>query len=333
MTTLTIAEIGVNHNGELGHAEELVIQAANSGADFVKFQTFKSERVVTESSKKAFYQTKDGPDNESQFDLLKRLELSPNDFRHLSQFAKQAGIDFLSTGFDIQDVSFICELNVPYLKVPSGEITNKPLLDYIGNLGKPVILSTGMSAIDEVESAVNCLCQAGLDRTDLTILHCNSAYPTPYQDVNLKAMLTMGETFGTKFGYSDHTPGVEVPIAAVALGATIIEKHFTLDRNLPGPDQNTSLEPTEFSNMVHSIRNIEAALGNGEKFVSESELENRDVVRRSIVAARSIDMGERLTSSNLTVKRPGKGLSPMAWDSIVGQVSKHCYQKDDFIKP
>lgn len=330
--TIIIAEAGVNHNGSLKTAKELIDVAATAGADYIKFQTFKADNIVKKDSAKAEYQMKNDPGAETQYQMLKRLELSLDDHIELIEHSKVKGICFLSTGFDIESIEMLMGLGIELIKIPSGEISNVPLLRFIGAKNKEVILSTGMSTLDEIKQALYYLESSGQERGKISVLHCNTEYPTPYSDVNLKAMLTIGEQLGLPVGYSDHTMGIEVPIAAVAIGAKIVEKHFTLDRNLPGPDQSTSLEPSELVAMIKSIRNIEDALGSGEKLPSASELKNLQIVRKSIVASQIIKKGEFFTNDNLTVKRPGNGISPFKWDDLIGTIAKHDYNKDDLIE-
>jgi N,N'-diacetyllegionaminate synthase len=329
--TLIIAEAGVNHNGSYEVAEKLVEEAANAGADIVKFQTFKACNLVTKSASKAAYQLKQTEFSETQHEMLKGLELSEDMHHALKQKCKSLNIRFASTGFDIGSVDFLVNFGVEFLKIPSGEITNLPYLRHVGQKRLPVIVSTGMSTLEEVKSAVKILVNSGTDEKLITLLHCNTEYPTPMIDVNLKAMLTLREVLGINIGYSDHTLGIEVPIAAVALGATIIEKHFTLDRSLEGPDHAASLEPQELKQMVASIRNIEVAMGDGVKKPSDSELKNIQIARKSIVAMTAISKGEVFTSDNLTVKRPGNGISPMEWDNLIGSKSNRDYQPDELI--
>jgi N,N'-diacetyllegionaminate synthase len=329
--TLIIAEAGVNHNGSYQIAEKLVEEAANAGADIVKFQTFKACNLVTKSASKAAYQLKQTEFSETQHEMLKGLELSEDMHHALKQKCKSLNIRFASTGFDIRSVDFLVNFGVDFLKIPSGEITNLPYLRHIGQKRLPVIVSTGMSTLEEVKSAVKILVNSGSDKKLITLLHCNTEYPTPMIDVNLKAMSTLREELGINVGYSDHTLGIEVPIAAVALGATIIEKHFTLDRSLEGPDHAASLEPQELKQMVTSIRNIEVAMGDGVKKPSDSEMKNIQIARKSIVAMTTISKGEVFTSDNLTVKRPGNGISPMEWDNFIGSKSNREYQPDELI--
>lgn len=326
--TLIIAEAGVNHNGDLQMAKQLVDQAKAAGADIVKFQTAKLGSLVSKYAGMADYQKKNTGHVESQKEMLQKLLLPYEDFICLSEYCKEVGIGFLSTPFDVESIHFLEEL-VPFWKVPSGEITNYPYLVEIGKTKKPVILSTGMCEIPEIDDAVAVLKENGT--TDLTLLHCNTQYPTPYEDVNLRAMETLQKRYHVEIGYSDHTQGIEVPIAAVARGAVVIEKHFTLDRNLPGPDHKASLEPEELRTMVRAIRNIELALGSPEKKVSPSEKENLSVARKSIVAAREIKKGELLGENNLTTKRPGNGISPMKWNEVIGTYAAKDFKEDELI--
>ena len=328
-----IAEAGVNHNGSLGLAKLLVDKAVEAGADIVKFQTFKSEKMVSKSAKQAEYQQKNiGKSSGSQLDMLKKLELSQEDHQELMAYCKEKGIRFLSTAFDMDSVDFLHSLKLGLWKIPSGEVTNYPYLRKIAQYSEPVIISTGMCEISDIEYAIKVLIKNGLSIDNITILHCNTEYPTPYKDVNLKAMLTIGDKFGVSIGYSDHTEGIEVPIAAVALGATVIEKHFTLDKNMEGPDHKASLEPNELKAMISAIRNIEQALGTGHKSISESERKNMEAARKSIVAACPIKKGELFTEGNLTVKRPGTGISPMRWDEVIGLIAKRDFLEDQLIE-
>ena len=329
--TLVIAEAGVNHSGSLELAFELIDAASEAGADVVKFQTFKAENLVTQSAAKADYQLGTTDVQETQFEMIKKLELSYDMHLKLISRCKEKGIRFSSTGFDVSSVDVLIELGVDFLKVPSGEITNLPYLRHVGSKGLPIILSTGMSSMQEVKGGVRLLEQAGSKKSDITALHCNTEYPTPMEDVNLRAMLSMENELGVKVGYSDHTLGIEVPIAAVVLGATVIEKHFTLDRTMEGPDHAASLEPDELKQMVASIRNIEEAMGDGLKMPSKSERDNIRVVRKSIVASKNIKAGEKFTEENLAVKRPGTGISPLKWDEILGLESKKDFQADELI--
>jgi N,N'-diacetyllegionaminate synthase len=330
--TFIIAEAGVNHNGNLELAKKLVDTAVEAGADAVKFQTFKAEEVISRFAKKADYQVKTTGSEESQLEMVKKLELSYDEFDILYSYCKEKGIIFMSTPFDIESARFLRDLGLEIFKIPSGEITNYLLLCEIGSYGKEIILSTGMADLGEIEDALDVLIEAGTPREKITVLHCNTEYPTPYEDVNLRAMLTIKEAFKVKVGYSDHTPGIEVPIAAVALGAEVIEKHFTLDRELPGPDHKASLEPDELKEMVRAIRNVEKALGTGIKKPSKSELKNLPVVRKSIVARKPIAKGETFTEENLTVKRPGTGISPMRWNEIIGKRASRNFRQDEVIE-
>lgn len=329
--TIIIAEAGVNHNGSMELAKRLIDAAADAGVDYVKFQTFKAANLVTKEAKQAEYQQRNAQDD-SQYAMLKKLELSQEQHYELIEYCKQKGVRFWSTAFDMDSVDLLHELQLGLWKIPSGEITNYPYLWKIAQFGEPVILSTGMSTNDDIDAAIKALCENGLKREQITLLHCNTEYPTPMQDVNLRAMQQMKEWFGLKVGYSDHTTGIEVPIAAVALGAEIIEKHFTLDKTLPGPDHKASLEPQELKAMVSAIRNIEQALGDGEKRVSESERKNMAIARKSIVAARDIQQGELLTDENLTTKRPGNGISPMRWNEVIGTKAVHDFRTDELIE-
>ena len=327
-----IAEAGVNHNGSLTLACEMVAAAAQIGADAVKFQTFTADALASISAGKAPYQAHTTGTAESQYDMLKKLELNYHAFKTIYDACKQNRIDFLSSPFDLNSVDMLVQLGVETIKIPSGEITNLPYLRKIGGLGKNVIMSTGMANLNEVGAALNILIQSGTERKKITLLQCTTEYPAPLSEVNLRAMMTMRDTFGTAVGYSDHTPGIEVPIAAAALGASVIEKHFTLDKSLPGPDHKASLEPDEMKLMVLAIRNIELALGTGIKTPSPSELKNIPVVRKSIIAAQNIKKGEVFSKENLTVKRPGTGISPMEWDSIIGKPAPHDYFTDEIVK-
>jgi N,N'-diacetyllegionaminate synthase len=331
-STLIIAEAGVNHNGDLELAKQLVDAAANAGADLVKFQTFSAERLATASAPKANYQNQTTDQKQSQFAMLQQLELTPQMHEQLIAHCAIQGIGFFSTGFDTQSVDYLASLGTERFKIPSGEITNLPYLRHIGGFGKPLILSTGMATLSEIEAALDALEIAGTPRTQITVLHCNTEYPTPMQDVNLLAMTRIRDAFGVAAGYSDHTAGIEVPIAAVALGATVIEKHLTLDRKLPGPDHKASLEPDEFAAMVCAIRNIEQAMGDGIKRPSTSEAKNKPIARKSLVAAKAIKSGERFTPENLTAKRAGTGISPMLWDEMVGRTATRDYGADELIE-
>lgn len=319
MPTLIIAEAGVNHNGSLELAQQLIEVAANAGADFVKFQTFKTEKIISQKAPKADYQTHNtGNATETQFEMVKRLELDEVAHRRLIEHCKKTGIGFLSTAFDLESIDLLADLEQTLFKIPSGEITNLPYLQKIAATAQQVILSTGMATLQEVETALRVLYK-GLQPQQITVLHCNTEYPTPYSDVNLRAMLTMQQAFGVQVGYSDHTLGIEVPIAAVALGAVCIEKHFTLSRQLPGPDHRASLEPNELKAMITAIRNVEQALGNGIKRPSPSEFKNRAIARKSIHLATALPKGHLLTFPDLEMKRPGTGISPMMLHAVVGK--------------
>jgi len=326
-----IAEAGVNHNGELSLAFELIDAAAKAGADFVKFQSFKADSLVTQHAKKAAYQIKRNENHETQYQMLKRLELSDDMHHSLIARCKEKNIGFLSSGFDLNSIDYLASLQIPIIKIPSGEITNLPYLRHVGGLDKNIILSTGMANMQEIRDAINILQQAGTDLSNITILHCNSEYPTPMSDVNLAAMKKIATQLNVKVGYSDHTEGIEVPIAAVALGAVVIEKHFTIDRKFEGPDHKASLEPDELSHMIRAIRNIQKAIGSDIKKPSKSELSNLQVVRKSIVASQNIKLGDVFSEQNLTVKRPGNGISPMKWDCIIGTIADRNYVKDELI--
>ena len=332
MKTLIIAEAGVNHNGDLSLACQLIDVAAEAGADMVKFQTFNADRLVTTSAKKANYQTQTTDAAESQHAMIRRLELTRDMHEALIAHCQSRGIQFFSTGFDTESIDLLVELGLNCFKIPSGEITNPPYLRHVGRYNKPVILSSGMATLGEIEAALGILEQAGTPRKLITVLHCNTEYPTPMTDVNLRAMLTIRDAFGVAVGYSDHTSGIEVAIAAVALGATVIEKHFTLDRNLPGPDHKASLEPSELRAMVSAIRNIEQALGDGIKHPSPSEAKNKTIARKSIVATCVIRAGEVFSESNISVKRPGTGLSPMRWDEVLGRKAPRDFVPDELIE-
>lgn len=331
MKTIIIAEAGVNHNGDVDLAKEMIDVAAHAGADFVKFQTFRAESLTTRSAPAAEYQMTNTQSGNSQFEMLKKLELSVEAHEILISYAEKREVKFLSTAFDIQSLNLLASLGQEIFKVPSGEITNLPYLRHLGSLRKRIILSTGMSNINEINSAVRILENAGTSRTNITIMHCTSAYPTPMVDVNLLAIKTIREILNLPVGYSDHTLGLEVPIAAVALGATVIEKHFTLDRDLPGPDHKASLDPRELIAMVKMIRNLDEAMGNGNKRIMPSELGNLAVVRKSIVAKTMIEKGEEFTPENLTTKRPAFGISPMKWDDLIGRYASKNYAPDELI--
>ena len=331
---LIIAEAGVNHNGSIEIAKQLVDKAAEAGADIIKFQTFKSEKLVSKSARQADYQKKNlaSQTDDSQLNMLKKLELSKQDHAELMDYCRQKGIKFFSTAFDMDSLDYLHSLHLGLWKIPSGEITNYPYIKKIAVYGEPVILSTGMCELADVNAAMEVLLKNGVKKEQITVLHCNTEYPTPYEDVNLRAMLEIKEKLGVKVGYSDHTNGIEVPVAAVALGAFVIEKHFTLDRKMEGPDHKASLEPNELKDMVSSIRHIEQALGDGHKGISRSERKNVAIARKSIVAACSIKKGELLTEQNITVKRPGIGISPMHWEEILGTKAIKDFQEEDLIE-
>jgi N,N'-diacetyllegionaminate synthase len=330
--TFIIAEAGVNHNGSLELAMKLIDVASEAGADAIKFQTFKAEKVISRYAQKAEYQKRSTDASESQLDMVRKLELDEAAHEELFSYCRSKDIIFLSTPFDLDSIDLLNKLGLEIFKIPSGEITNLPYLRKMGALKKEIILSTGMAYLGEIEDALDVLIKAGTVRENITVLHCNTEYPTPMEDVNLRAVLTIRAAFpGVQVGYSDHTLGIEVPIAAVAMGASIIEKHFTIDKNMEGPDHRASLEPDELKAMVRSIRNIEKALGSGIKKPSPSELKNKPIARKSIVAVRDIKEGEEFTEENLTVKRPGTGISPMRWDEVIWQVAQKDYEKDELI--
>ena len=329
--TLIIAEAGVNHNGDIKLAKKLVDAAVDAGADLVKFQTFKAERLAVQTAPKAEYQRRITDESQSQFAMLRQLELSAEMHETLITYCHAHRIGFFSSGFDIESLNYLASLGAERIKIPSGEITNLPYLRHAGALGKPLILSTGMATMGEIEAALDVLEKVDLPRTQITVLHCNTEYPTPMEDVNLRAMCRIHEAFDVAVGYSDHTLGIEVPIAAVALGATVIEKHLTLDRSLPGPDHKASLQPNEFAAMVQAIRNIEQAMGDGIKRPSVSEVKNRSVARKSLVAAKPIPAGDRFTAENVTIKRPGTGINPMRWDEVMGRVATRDFAADELI--
>lgn len=332
MKTLIIAEAGVNHNGDINLAKKLVEVAFHAGADVIKFQTFKADRLATLSAEKAEYQILSTRKEESQYEMLRSLELTNDMHTEIITYCKKLGIKFMSTGFDIESVKYLDNLGGEIIKIPSGEITNKPYLKFIGSLGKKIIMSTGMSDSNEIASAIDVLINSGMSRSDLTVLHCTTQYPAPINEVNLMAMKSIHKEFNVDVGYSDHTAGIEIALAAVALGAKIIEKHFTLDKNLPGPDHQASLDPNELVSMVKAIRNIDKAMGDGRKGIAPSELKNRSIVRKSIVASKEIEKGQLFEENNITVKRPGTGLSPMLWDEIIGKPASKKYKKDEPIE-
>jgi len=331
MSVFIIAEAGVNHNGSVKLAKKLIDIAVDSGADAVKFQTFKTENLVSKTAKKADYQKQNTDELESQFDMIKKLELDVNTHKELLLYCKKKGIMFLSTPFDHVSINLLNDLGLKFFKIPSGEITNLPYLRHIGSLGKEIFLSSGMSTLKEVENALTILIESGTKKEDITILHANTMYPTPMEDVNLKAMITIQKELDIAVGYSDHTSGIEVDIAAVAMGACIIEKHFTLNKDMNGPDHKTSLEPKELKAMVRAIRNIEIAMGGDEKKPSPSESININAVRKSIVAKKKIKKGDLLTEKNITVKRPGNGINPMKWDEVIGSIANRNYNADELI--
>lgn len=327
--TFIIAEAGVNHNGDINIAKRLIDAAVEAGADAVKFQTFKAEDLVCESAKKADYQITNTGNDESQLNMLKKLELSENSFVKLKNYCDIRGIMFLSTPFDIDSLRFLISIGISIVKVPSGEITNYPLLREIGKSGLDVILSTGMCELEEIKQAIGVLREFGTK--EIIVLQCNTEYPTPFKDANLRAMLTLGKETGCRYGYSDHTKGTDVSVAAVAMGACVIEKHFTLDKTMAGPDHMASIEPKELSMLVASVRNVEDALGTGIKTVSSSESKNRSIVRKSIVAKKHIHKGDVFTEENLTTKRPGNGISPMHWNEVIGRIAQREFPKDEVI--
>ena len=330
---MIIAEAGVNHNGELKLALELIRAAKEAGADAVKFQTFRADDLVSADTPKAEYQKKNTDAGESQHEMLRRLELSHDDHIKLVDACREAGITFLSTGFDSRSLAFLESLQMPVYKIPSGELTNLPLLRQVAGFGKPVIMSTGMASLEEIGASMEVLERGGVPRQEITLLHCTTQYPAPMANVNLRAMLSLGEEFpGVRVGYSDHTLGIEVPIAAAALGARVLEKHFTLDRSMDGPDHAASLEPDELKQMVASVRNIEEALGSGVKEPCADELATREVARKCVVAASAIEKGDEFTEENLTVKRSSGGVSPMLWDQLLGRVAMNSYAVDEVIE-
>lgn len=330
--TLVIAEAGVNHNGDLQLAFRLVEAAAQAGADVVKFQTFQAQRLATDQASKASYQKETAGKVEGQLVMLQKLELTPQQHLQLIDHCRACGIEFLSTAFDHISIDLLASLNLKCWKIPSGEITNLPYLRKIGSLKRPVILSTGMANLGEIEAAIDVLEHAGTSRDQITLLHCTTEYPAPLDEVNLRAMQTISHAFGVAVGYSDHTDGIAVPIAAVAMGATVIEKHLTLDCSMEGPDHRASLEPDQFAAMVQGIRAIERALGDGIKRPTASERANMPIVRKSIVAARAIQAGEPFSAENITAKRPGTGISPMHWDALIGRTALRAFSPDELIK-
>ena len=329
---LIIAEAGVNHNGDMGLARELIHAAAEAGADAVKFQTFTAENLVSKIAPKADYQILQTGSEETQYQMLKKLELPYNEHQALYELCNKLGIDFMSTPFDVMAADFLASLGVKRFKIPSGEITNYPYLKHVAQIGLPVIFSTGMANLKEVGECLDVLTKFGLKKENITILHCNTEYPSPFADINLRAMETIKKEFGVSIGYSDHTEGLEVSIAAVALGATVIEKHFTMDKNLEGPDHKASLNPIELKQMVKGIRNISAAMGVAYKAPSNSEQKNIPIARKSIVAAKAIKKGDLFSEDNLTAKRPGTGISPMKWELYIGKQAGQDYAPDELIK-
>jgi len=330
MKTLIIAEAGVNHNGDFDLAKKLIDKAVEGGADIVKFQTCKAENVISRYADKAEYQKVTTGEADSQLEMVRKLMLTYEEYGQLKKYCDEKGIEFLSTAFDLPSVDYLHSIGMKRWKIPSGEITNLPLLIKIAKLHEPIIMSTGMSELSEVADAVKALKENGAE--DITLLHCTTEYPAPYEDVNLKAMETMKEAFGLPVGYSDHTKGLEIPVAAVAMGACVIEKHFTLDRNMEGPDHKASIEPDELKSMVDQIRHVESAIGNGEKKVSASEAKNKDIARKSIIAKTAIAKGDVFSEDNVTTKRPGSGINPMRWFELLGKTAKHDYQEDYLIE-
>lgn len=330
MKTLIIAEAGVNHNGNFELAKKLVDKAVEAGADIVKFQTCKAENVISRYADKAEYQKVTTGEADSQLDMVRKLMLTYEEYGKLKEYCDEKGIEFLSTAFDLPSVDYLHSIGMKRWKIPSGEITNLPLLIKIAQLHEPIIMSTGMSELSEVADAVKVLIENGA--SDITLLHCTTEYPAPYEDVNLKAMETMRDAFDLPIGYSDHTKGLEIPVAAVARGACVIEKHFTLDRNMEGPDHKASIEPDELKQMVDMIRHVEVAIGDGVKKVSASEAKNQDIARKSIIAAKAIKAGDVFTEENVTTKRPGNGINPMRWFDLLGKTAKHDYKEDYLIE-
>jgi N,N'-diacetyllegionaminate synthase len=332
MKTLIIAEAGVNHNGDLGLAIDLINAAADAGADYVKFQTFKSEEGLSKHAVQADYQLINTGQKETQLEMVQRLELKQEDHYQLIDHCEKRGIKFLSTGFDIPSIIFLRSLNLDMFKIPSGEITNLPLLRLIAGYNSTIILSTGMSTLNDIEAAINVLVQNGTEKTNITILHCTTEYPAPFEEINLRVLSTIRDRFNLNVGYSDHSLGILVPVSAVALGATVIEKHFTLDQNLPGPDHKASLEPDQLKQMVDSIRDVEVILGSAEKIVTASEKKNSLVARKSLVAKRAIKKGDMFSEDNITAKRPGTGISPMRYDEALTIRAPRDFQPDDLIE-
>lgn len=329
---IIIAEAGVNHNGDFNLAKKMIIEAKNAGADYVKFQTAVPELVISTIAPKAEYQKETTGNDESQLEMCKAIHLPLSAYKELKAICDAEGIGFMSTPFDLVSIDVLEELDMDYYKIPSGEITNLPYLRKIAQKGRKVIMSTGMCEMNEIAAALQVLEDGGLNRNDIVLLHCNTQYPTPFADVNLAAMSSIAREFGVSVGYSDHTQGIEVPIAAVAMGASMIEKHFTLDCNMEGPDHKASLEPHQLKAMVDAIRNVEQAIGSCEKHATQSETPNKDIARKSIVASRNITKGELLTEENITTKRPGNGISPMLWDSVIGTVAVRDFAYDELIE-
>ncbi|MCW7462976.1 N-acetylneuraminate synthase [Leptospira limi] len=332
MKTLIIAEAGVNHNGDINIAKQMIEIAKEAGADIVKFQTFQADAIASAKATRANYQIQNMKEDGSQLSMLKKLELDHSAHKELISYCGKVGIEFLSTAFDLKSLDLLKSLGITLWKIPSGEITNLPYLRKIGSFKEQIILSTGMSNLAEIENAISVLEKSGTERKNITVLHCNTDYPTPFEDVNLNAMNSIKSAFHVNVGYSDHTAGIEVSIAAVALGASLIEKHFTLDKNMSGPDHKASLEPKELKAMISSIRNIEKSMGNGIKVPSQSETKNITIARKSIIASKDISVGELFSEDNLTTKRPGTGISPMNWDLVIGQPAKRNFQADELIE-
>ena len=329
MKTYIIAEAGVNHNGDINLAYQMIDEAAKAGVNCIKFQTFKSEKVVSKFAEKAEYQKDQTDDNESQLDMVKKLELKFSDFIDLKGYAEKKGLDFCSTGFDEESIEFLHDIKMPFWKIPSGEITNLPYLLQIAKYNEPIVMSTGMCEINDTEESLKYIRK--YNDKEIVLLHCNTEYPTPFEDVNLSAMYGLKENFDCMVGYSDHSLGIEVPVAAVAMGAVVIEKHFTLDKEMEGPDHKASLNPFELKEMVREIRNIEKAIGSKEKHITDSEKKNMKIARKSIVAKRDIAKGEILSEENLTCKRPGSGISPMRWFEIIGATAIKDFEEDEMI--
>lgn len=327
-----IAEAGVNHNGDINTAKKLIDIACDAGADAVKFQTFKAENLVTKNAVKAEYQKEIIGSDVSQLEMLKKLEISQSFHKELTEYSKSKGIIFLSSSFDLESMDLLIGLGLDIFKIPSGEITNLPYLRKVGSLGKQIIMSTGMANLDEIKTALDILISSGTNKANIIILHCNSEYPTPFEDANILAMSTIRDKFDVKVGYSDHTLGIEASIAAVALGAIVIEKHFTLDKGMSGPDHKASLDPKELESMVKAIRNIEKGLGNGIKKVTPSEAKNKSIVRKSIVASKDIKKGDIFSKNNIAAKRPGMGISPMEWSKVIGKTAKKPFRVDEPIE-